>query len=191
MLSVPFDESCQQPAPVQPYPPRWQQRGNTTPCTNRKTLGGETAEIGVFSAFSATDHNQRQAPRRPRNERVSGSNPLVGLFCSLEIAACLRALMRIVSRHPSVVATLWATCHHAGQLMRSSRTGDGAIPRRRSHAPHGPRTPDDKRRRAGAGLAPQAGSIVPSRKYRTCHDNASSSRCGVCLPDALAMARSK
>ena len=36
-----------------------------------------------------------------------------------------------------------------------------------------------------------AGRIVPSRRYRTCHDNASPSRCGVCLPGPVAVARSR
>jgi hypothetical protein len=56
---------------------RWQQGGNTPPCTNRKTLGGESAEIGLYWALSATDRNQSQTPRRPRNEGVRGSSPRV------------------------------------------------------------------------------------------------------------------
>ena len=37
----------------------------------------------------------------------------------------------------------------------------------------------------------QCGRMVPSRRYRACHDNASSSRCGVCLPGPVAVARSR
>src|SRR5665213_4095974 len=57
---------------------KWQRAGNTRAGINRKTRGGETTEIGLSEAFSATDHNQPQTPRRPRNEGVSGSNLLVG-----------------------------------------------------------------------------------------------------------------
>jgi hypothetical protein len=39
--------------------------------------------------------------------------------------------------------------------------------------------------------AAQTGRIVPSCRYRACHDNASSSRCGVCLPELVAVARSR
>ncbi len=48
--------------------PSWQQGGNTPPETNRKTLGDETAEIGLSWSVSATDRNQPRTPRRPRNE---------------------------------------------------------------------------------------------------------------------------
>jgi len=38
-------------------------------------------------------------------------------------------------------------------------------------------------------VAFQCGRMVPWRRYRACHDNASSSRCGVCLPGPVAVAR--
>ena len=53
--------------------PKWQQVGNTTPWTNRKTPGGETAEIGLSQAASATDRNEPQTPRLTHNEGVRGS----------------------------------------------------------------------------------------------------------------------
>ena len=40
-------------------------------------------------------------------------------------------------------------------------------------------------------VAIQCGRMVPSRRYRTCHDNASSSKWGVCLPGPVAVARSR
>ena len=39
--------------------------------------------------------------------------------------------------------------------------------------------------------AGQRGCMVPARRYRACHDNASPSRCGVCLPGPVAVARSR
>jgi hypothetical protein len=57
---------------------RWQQGGNTTPWTSRKTIRGRTGEIGLSWALSDTDRNQPQTPRRPRNEGVRGSSPRVG-----------------------------------------------------------------------------------------------------------------
>jgi hypothetical protein len=69
------------------------QRGdNTTPWTSRNTIRGETAEIGLPRSVSATDRNQPQTPRRPRNEGVRGSNPHVGLgFNQQSTCNCTRA----------------------------------------------------------------------------------------------------
>ena len=61
---------------------RWQRGGNTPPCTKRKSQEGETAGIGLTWSVSATDRNQPQTPRRPRNEGVRGSNPRVGFMIS-------------------------------------------------------------------------------------------------------------
>jgi len=62
-----------------PFPSSKRQRtANAPPGANRKTRGGETTEIGLPEAVSATDRNQPQTPRRPRNEGVRGSNPRVG-----------------------------------------------------------------------------------------------------------------
>jgi hypothetical protein len=57
---------------------KWQQVGNTPPCTSRKTRRDRRAKIRFCYALSATDRNQPQAPRLPRNEGVRGSNPRVG-----------------------------------------------------------------------------------------------------------------
>jgi len=37
---------------------RWQQGGNTPPCTSRKENRGEAGEIGLFWAVGAMDRNQ-------------------------------------------------------------------------------------------------------------------------------------
>ena len=59
-------------------------------------------------------------------------------------------------------------------------------------SPAEPRDPFLRRLLAGqVTVAIQCGRMVPSRRYRTCHDNASSSRCGVCLPGPVAVARSR
>src|ERR1700690_4652926 len=61
--------------------PGWQQGGNTPPCTDRNTLGGKTTEIGLSQTATAKGHGHRHAPQRFRNERSSGSNPLIGSCC--------------------------------------------------------------------------------------------------------------
>src|SRR5664279_4350184 len=63
---------------------------------------------------------------------------------------------------------------------------EGPIPQRAVDDPR-----NDNECRCAGGLTAQTSRIVPSCRYRTCHDNASSSRCGVCLPDPLAVARSR
>jgi hypothetical protein len=57
---------------------KWQQVDNTPPCTSRKTRRDRRTKIRLRYALSATDRNQPQAPRLPRNEGVRGSNPRVG-----------------------------------------------------------------------------------------------------------------
>lgn len=91
-----------------PVPSTWQQVGNTPPCTNRKTLGGETAEMGLSCGLSATDRNQRQEPRRPRNDGVSGSHPLVGSYsvtgCDQVMSRCAGG-SRAATNRPAPTAT--------------------------------------------------------------------------------------
>jgi hypothetical protein len=71
------------------------------PCTNRKSLWGETAEIGLAWALCATDCNQAQTPRRPRNEGVRGSNPRVGSYFVTGWASGSRATLLADSRFRS------------------------------------------------------------------------------------------
>jgi hypothetical protein len=84
----------------------WQRGGNTPPCTNRKTQGGETAEIGLSSPLSATGRNQPQTSRRPRNEGVSGSSPRV--CWSMRAVDTVEPKPAITSSESGLMGSVWA-----------------------------------------------------------------------------------